>query len=122
MPNEKLNHDANRRKVCAPCGKKTVFEIKMKEYFVLYSRYFSLVKEFVKTNYSMVDKKFPIGLCTTCHFKMYDYETDIFKLIVACFKVSKKKIFRIGFRPLAPSPSPTAKKNDKNGLFWVNFF
>ena len=56
MSHQKLNHDKYRRKVCAPCGKKIVFGIKKKEYLVLNSRYFSLIKEFVNTNYSMVDK------------------------------------------------------------------
>ena len=45
----------------------------------LNSRYFLLVKEFINTNYSMVDERFLIVLCTTCRLTLCDYEIKIFK-------------------------------------------
>lgn len=44
MPNEKLGHDENRKKVCAPCGKKIVLGTKKKDYFVLNLKFILLIK------------------------------------------------------------------------------
>ena len=37
------------------------------------------LKEFINSRYSLVDEKFPVGLCSTCRFKLCDYEKTIFK-------------------------------------------
>lgn len=61
-PKTSLDHDRNRTKVCAPCGRK----ISVKEIRQVNKRETDLIVNFVNPNYNVDDPVFPNGLCSTC--------------------------------------------------------
>lgn len=77
--NHKCDHEENRRKVCAPCGRKIVFGKRKPESFLLTEKLQNLVKNFVNTNYDISDQRFPISICNTCRLALLDREKNNFK-------------------------------------------
>ena len=63
MPYFKKSHDENLAKVCAICWN----ESGMKALRGVSDREAAGIQDFVITNYSFLDPRFPRGLCATCH-------------------------------------------------------
>lgn len=78
-PDHKCSHEENRRKVCAPCGKKIAFGKTSITKFLVNEKTEKLIKEFVSVTYDIRDDKFPIGLCRTCYLTLLDAHKGIFE-------------------------------------------
>ncbi|CAH1107748.1 unnamed protein product [Psylliodes chrysocephalus] len=76
MADHKCPHDENRKKVCAPCGKKITCGTKKLEYFLINERHLNLVKKFVNPDYNLCDSKFPVSICDTCRRTLNDYDKN----------------------------------------------
>lgn len=83
---EKCSHDDNRRKVCAPCGRKIVFGQNAPSRYFIDDAIEALIVEFVNEDYDINNEKFPTGICRTC---------------CQTLKEAKKKIFQ---RPMPKMP------------------
>ena len=70
QPKIKLNHDQNRKKVCAPCGKK----LTVKEIREVSDREIELIQKHINPNYNRDNPVFPTGCCGTCRSKLYRAE------------------------------------------------
>ena len=66
QPKIKLNHDQNRKKVCAPCGKK----LTVKGIREVCDREIELIQKHINPNYNKDNPVFPTGYCGTCRSKL----------------------------------------------------
>ena len=66
MPTFKADHDKNRQKVCAPCGKKIHIGKKPIECFKIKANQEVQIKEFINPEYDSTSSVFPISICNTC--------------------------------------------------------
>lgn len=64
----KLSHEENRRKVCAPCGKKIVFGDKKPNFFQITENQAKLIRKFINKQFDISNPKFPFSICGSCHF------------------------------------------------------
>ena len=53
------NHEQNREKVYAPCGRKIIFGNKKPDSFQISEKYEELIKKFVNNNFSLKNIVFP---------------------------------------------------------------
>ena len=61
-PKHALGHEENRRRVCAPCGKK----ITVKTIRSTSAKNVELIVKFINTNFDITNPCYPTGLCETC--------------------------------------------------------
>lgn len=75
-------HDENRRKVCAPCGKKIFFKgyntTRYASRFLINDGIGDLIREYVNIHFNLNDRRFPIGICRTCSLTLSDANNKIF--------------------------------------------
>ena len=79
MTKNKCSHEENRKKVCAPCGKKIVFGKKNPNEFLINANSENLIKKFINSDFNINNSKFPLSICKTCHVTMLDYEKGVYK-------------------------------------------
>lgn len=81
MPNldHKCDHEENRKKVCAPCGKKIVFGKKKSDFYHITDKYANLIKIFINKDFSTADPRFPLSICGTCRNTLLEHEKNDFK-------------------------------------------
>lgn len=60
------NHEENRLKVCAGCGKKIVFGSNPKSKFVISAAMENRIKEFSNDRFDLQDPRFPKSICISC--------------------------------------------------------
>ena len=70
----KCDHEENRMKVCAPCGKKIVFQNKPCEHFLLSEKHVTLIKNPINNQFDVSHKKFPKSTCITCRLTIGELE------------------------------------------------
>lgn len=70
----KCNHEENRIKVCAPCGKKIVNKNKSYNSFRVTERIQILINKFLKQDFDVSDPKYPLSVCNTCRNILLDHE------------------------------------------------
>ena len=78
MPNSACDHERNRQKVCAPCGKKIIFGKKKSENRIN-EKSESLIKKFLNKDFSVQNEVFPTGICSTCRVTLQEYEKNTTK-------------------------------------------
>lgn len=76
---EKCSHDDNRRKVCAPCGKKIIFGQNRPSRYFIDDDIEKLIVKHVYKAYDINNDKFPIGICRTCCQTLKEANNKIFK-------------------------------------------
>lgn len=74
----KCSHDDNRRKVCAPCGRKITFGKTKPEKLLIKTKVESLIKKFMCEDFNIANEKYPLGICWTCYVTLLDFEKNIF--------------------------------------------
>lgn len=62
----KCDHEENRHKVCAVCGKKIVFGSNASSKFIINSHLESLIKRFSYNGFNLLDSRFPKAICVSC--------------------------------------------------------
>lgn len=60
------DHEENRYKVCAVCGKKIIFGTNPRSKFVISENIEILIKNFSNNEFTLVDSRFPRGICLCC--------------------------------------------------------
>lgn len=68
--NYQSNHEENRSKVCAVCGKKIVFGSKSLSKFIIRQDMEKLIKQFSNDNFNLMDARFPKCICLSCRIAM----------------------------------------------------
>ncbi|XP_036327786.1 uncharacterized protein LOC118747296 [Rhagoletis pomonella] len=76
-PQHKCNHEENRFKVCAPCGRKIKFGSSKPSEFNITGKLECLIKKYVSENFRLTNSKFPLGICGTCRRVLCDRDKDI---------------------------------------------
>ena len=74
---EKCSHEDNRRKVCAPCGKKIIFGKYPPARYLLNDRKIELIKKYINPNFNRLDLRFPIGMYGGCYLALTDKEKGV---------------------------------------------
>lgn len=69
-----ISHEKNRKKVCAPCGKKITFGNAKPEKYMVTAKLCSLIKSHVNKNYTLDDERFPLSICGTCQTILFEHE------------------------------------------------
>ena len=69
-PDFKCTHEDNRKKVCACCGSKIVFGRKTINSFKITTKIKELIREFLDTNFSDLDSRYPLSICTRCRISL----------------------------------------------------
>lgn len=62
----KCNHSENRKKVCAPCGRKIVLSGKTLEYFRITPCREEQIQSRINVNFRLSDPRFPTSMCVNC--------------------------------------------------------
>lgn len=75
----KCDHEENRMKVCAPCGRKIIFGGKRSQDFLISKSHEELIRKYINTNFDTSDSKFPLSICSTCRRALADREKNICK-------------------------------------------
>lgn len=78
----KCEHDENRKKVCAPCGRKIIFGKRKLDWFIVSEKFATLIRKYINSNYDICDSKFPSGICTTCRLTLLEHENEINKRLL----------------------------------------
>lgn len=76
---EKSSHDDNRRKVCAPCGRKIIFGQNAPSRYFIDNEIEKLIIEYVCEDYDINNEKFPTGICRTCCQTLKEANKEVFK-------------------------------------------
>ena len=66
------DHESNRIKVCAPCGKKLTVNQERK----ISEREYCLIQQFINSSFDMENAVYPIGLCSTCRNRLREAENS----------------------------------------------
>lgn len=81
-PMHKLTHEENRKKVCAPCGRKIFYNKHnsrtCEKKFLVNDTAIELIRKYVNNNYDPNNTKFPTGLCRTCYLTLMDAKNKKF--------------------------------------------
>ena len=64
-----LNHNGNRRNVCAPCGRKVSSNGR-----IITPAQESTIKKFINTEFSLDDERFPVAICDRCRKSLLNAE------------------------------------------------
>ncbi|CAH0560139.1 unnamed protein product [Brassicogethes aeneus] len=75
--NHRCDHNENRKKICAPCGRKISLGSKMLEHFRITDHHELLIKQFINANFDLSNPKFPSGICVTCRQILQEHERGI---------------------------------------------
>lgn len=78
-PSKFADHEENRKKVCAICGRKIVFGSKSANCFNIREVHERLIKKYVNCDFSISDSRFPCNICGTCRITLEEYGKDNFK-------------------------------------------
>ena len=70
-------HDQNRKKVCAPCGRKIILHGKKLELFEITKDVESKIQKYIDLNYRTVDSEYPLSICGTCRKTLLELEKGI---------------------------------------------
>lgn len=73
----KCTHEENRKKVCAPCGKKIV--IHRKSSFLINEDLEKLLKKFLLPDFHHTNEKYPLAICGSCRLTLQEYDKKIYK-------------------------------------------
>lgn len=76
---KKCNHENNRFKVCAGCGKKIVVGKKKIEYFAINCNLEQLLKKHLNPKFDISSPKFPLSICISCKLAVLEHEKEILK-------------------------------------------
>lgn len=74
--NNKCTHDDNRKKVCAPCGKKIVLSYKSS--VVINDNLEKLIQKFLWSHFNQNDKRYPLAICGSCRLTLREYDKEIY--------------------------------------------
>lgn len=66
------DHEENRYKVCAVCGRKIVFGSNPRLKFVISEKIEILIKNFSNNDFTLLDSRFPKGICFCCKVVLYE--------------------------------------------------
>lgn len=75
----KCTHEENRKKACAPCGKKILFGTKKPDNSLINAKHEKLIQDLYNSDFSLTDSKYPISICSTCRNTNLVHEKEIFK-------------------------------------------
>ena len=70
----KCDHEENRMKICAPCGRKIVFQNKPSNHFLLNENHAALVKKYISDQFDVSNEKFPKSICISCRLTINELE------------------------------------------------
>lgn len=73
----RCDHNENRKKICALCGRKINLGSKNLECFHITAVHEPLIKLFVNKNFSLDDPRFPTAMCTICRLILQQHEKNI---------------------------------------------
>ena len=75
--NYTCDHEQNRIKLCAPCGRKIVVtKGKILSFYRITDSHKNLIKKFLNPNYESSDSQFPLGICNTCRKTLSEYNEN----------------------------------------------
>ena len=74
--NHRCDHEENRRKVCAPCGRKINPGTKKLDYFCISEKHEKLIKEFINNNFDLSNPRFPSSVCTNCRKILQEHDRN----------------------------------------------
>ena len=78
-----MDHNGNRKKVCAPCGRKFTGRI-------ITPAQESTIKKFINKEFSLDDERFPVAMCDRCRKSLLNAERGkIIKLIIQILFMSR---------------------------------
>lgn len=75
MPTNKCDHEENRKKVCAPCGRKIILGKQKLEKFNISSNSLSFIQK-VYPNFDLSNAKYPTSICGTCRLALKQNATE----------------------------------------------
>jgi hypothetical protein len=77
--NRKCDHDDNRKKVCAACGRKISFGKKNPSKFLVNDRVQKLLQIFSNKDFTISSANFPLSICSSCRNALTEREKNDFK-------------------------------------------
>lgn len=75
-PENKCDHERNRKKLCAPCGKKIVFGQNSEDRYLITRSIEKLIAKYINKHFSIDDLRYPLSICTDCRIKLTKRESD----------------------------------------------
>ena len=70
-------HDENRKKVCAPCGKKIkCLQGQSVSQYILTDIQNQLIKKYLCADFDISNPRYPQSLCCTCRLTLYEHEAE----------------------------------------------
>lgn len=85
----RCDHEENRRKICAPCGRKINLGDKKLEYFEITKVWEKLIQQFIDSRFSTLNPKYPLSVCCNCRkilAEHRDRDPDNDRVTVRSFK------------------------------------
>lgn len=79
MPNHKCDHEENRKKVCAPCGRKISVPVNDLSKYSITSNLEQLIKKHLRSGFNLLDSKYPTSICVTCRKILNEHERNDFR-------------------------------------------
>ncbi|CAH1101843.1 unnamed protein product [Psylliodes chrysocephalus] len=70
----KCDHEKNRLKVCAPCGKKFVVANRRRSEFSITENLTGLIKQHINHQFDLSNSKFSVSICSTCRRTIMERE------------------------------------------------
>lgn len=76
--NRQCNHEENRLKICAPCGRKIIFGNKKVQFFKINEKKETLIQKLIDDKFSLANEKYPKSICRTCSHTLSEHDKNIF--------------------------------------------
>lgn len=74
--NHRCDHDENRRKICALCGRKINRGSKSLEFFRITADHELAIKKFLNKSFNLQDPRYPTGVCVTCRLILQEHKKN----------------------------------------------
>ena len=109
--NRACDHEENRKKICATCGRKIILGTKKIYFFQISDKMKDLIKDLTNKNFELDDPKYPTSICTTCRLTFTEYSRNNYSR-----PLPKMPMYELMILPIKPL-SISVNNSDKCDCF-----
>lgn len=78
-PQQQCDHEENRLKLCAPCGRKIKCDNRKLKYFRITEKCEKSIQNFINPNFSTGNSKYPLSVCVNCRKILAEHDNNNFQ-------------------------------------------
>lgn len=75
----RCDHEENRKKICAPCGRKISLGNNKIDYFKIAENIEKRIQQFINAKFSVSDPRYPLSICCNCRKILAEHSENNFQ-------------------------------------------